>query len=616
MKNIVIGVLIAILVVSSVGAVMHPNVSVDVVRYTQHSVIRIDSDADFAVQAASNGWPGSGTESDPYVISGLEIDANGNGSAIYIGNTTVYFVVENSYLHNASYKSWPYFTGAGIILYNVQNGVLLNNNCSSNGRYGIHLYSSINNTVENNICVDDDSGIYLYGSSTYNRLKNNTCKDDSHAIYLWESTHNIIENNNCSSSNEGIYFQRDSNYNIIRNNTVSHNQRGIYLESSSNYNTVENNSCAYNQYGIYLNTLYNEVRNNTIYRNSQAGIYIPSVNGYNGIFGNELYNNGYGVHLSYSGSSVIENNTMMSNGMGVYVYFSNSNRIVNNTITNHTNYGIYIYGSSSQHNRIYNNLLYYNKGSNATYNSSRVQACDGGSNNYWNSSSVGNYWHDWAMNNDTNDQDKDGVVDWPYKIDGTGVRDHYPIKALLPGAPQNLSASRGDKFVNLSWEVPESDGGVAISEYRVYRNGSMLDSVTKLWFNDTNVSAGVVYTYYVTAVTYIGEGEKSNEVSVKAVSVPSAPRDLNATVGGRYVNLSWEEPADNGSLDIIEYRVYRNGSLLGTVSGQLWYNDTTVSLGTVYGYCVSAVNSVGEGEKSSELSVRTLDVPSAPLNLN
>jgi len=35
---------------------------------------------------------------------------------------------------------------------------------------------------------------------------------------------------------------------------------------------------------------------------------------------------------------------------------------------------------------------------------------------------------------------------------------------------------------------------------------------TQLWYKDTNVSGGVTYTYYVTAVNSAGESEKSNEV--------------------------------------------------------------------------------------------------------
>jgi len=55
--------------------------------------------------------------------------------------------------------------------------------------------------------------------------------------------------------------------------------------------------------------------------------------------------------------------------------------IVSNLISHNVDYGIYIY-SGSHGNLIYNNSFYYNHGSGGTYNSSHVQAYDGGYNNY------------------------------------------------------------------------------------------------------------------------------------------------------------------------------------------------------------------------------------------
>ena len=71
-------------------------------------------------------------------------------------------------------------------------------------------------------------------------------------------------------------------------------------------------------------------------------------------------------------------------------------------------------------------MFYFNHGSNDSYNTSHVQAYDAGT-NYWNNDTMGNYWYDWAKNNDTNDQNGDGIVDWPYKIDGGSNQDEYPL---------------------------------------------------------------------------------------------------------------------------------------------------------------------------------------------
>ncbi len=72
-----------------------------------------------------------------------------------------------------------------------------------------------------------------------------------------------------------------------------------------------------------------------------------------------------------------------------------------------------------------------NKYSNSSYNASNIQAYDEGNDNLWYDTQTeeGNYWHDWANNNDTNDQNHDGIVDWPYLIAGSaGAKDYYPLK--------------------------------------------------------------------------------------------------------------------------------------------------------------------------------------------
>ncbi len=68
--------------------------------------------------------------------------------------------------------------------------------------------------------------------------------------------------------------------------------------------------------------------------------------------------------------------------------------------------------------------------------------------------------------------------------------------------------------MNLTWNAPENDGGLTITEYRIYRNGSLIATVpaSQPWFKDTNVVNGQTYTYYVTAVNSTGESPTSNEV--------------------------------------------------------------------------------------------------------
>ncbi len=453
-RAMVIGILVILLFSAMAmgihGADVHKNVKerntsnfghvveINGTQYTTHGVIRINSNADFT---STNGVVGgSGTQSDPYIISGWDIDAHGAGDALYIGNTTAYFVVKNSYLHNAS--------SGGITLSNVKNGAVENNNCSNYGA-GIYLQSSGNNTISNNNCSNNGDGIYLQSSGN-NTISNNNCSNNGYGIEVDWSSNNTISNNNCSNNGYGIEVDWSSN-NTISNNTCNNNGYGIEVDWSSNGNTISNDTCS---------------------------------------------NNG--------------NN-------GIYLQSSSSNTISSNIFVNNSNYGIFI-DSGSSYNRIYNNAFFYNHGSGDTYNSSHVQAYDGGMNNYWNSTTgTGNYWQGWANNNDTNAHN--GIVDWPYNIAGSaGAEDYYPLKntsvKLSPFAPCNLNVTAGNGYVNLSWNAPRGNGTSPITSYRIYRNGVLIDAVpaSQLWCNDTNVVGEQNYTYYVTAVNSVGESDKSNEV--------------------------------------------------------------------------------------------------------
>jgi hypothetical protein len=101
---------------------------------------------------------------------------------------------------------------------------------------------------------------------------------------------------------------------------------------------------------------------------------------------------------------------------------------------------------------------------------------------------------------------------------------------------------------------------------------------------------------------------------------PDPPDYLGADTHENKVMLTWSSANGNG-LDVTSYKIYRGTSPgeesllihLGTV---LVYNDTSVSSGHTYYYTVSAVNSVGEGPTSHEISVTMAAVPTAPRDLS
>ncbi|MFS0841365.1 fibronectin type III domain-containing protein [Paenibacillus sp. 1P03SA] len=120
-----------------------------------------------------------------------------------------------------------------------------------------------------------------------------------------------------------------------------------------------------------------------------------------------------------------------------------------------------------------------------------------------------------------------------------------------------------------------------------------------------NLTAGSLYTVYVSAVNASGEGAKSNVGYLTLPDIPGQLRSIEFFTNA--LRLSWQAVLSSES-----YYLYRD--TLETYSGdQLQHMDMGLEAGTKYEYQVSARNSNGEGEKSPVVSAVTL--PQAVGNL-
>ncbi len=192
-------------------------------------------------------------------------------------------------------------------------------------------------------------------------------------------------------------------------------------------------------------------------------------------------------------------------------------------------------------------------------------------------------------------------------------------ESRTPSSPQNLSVAPGDKIAYLRWQFPLNNGGSAITEFRIYRsqstgNGALIASVSSNTFtyNDSNLTNGTAYYFYITAVNNKGESERSNQICVRPAMTnftPSEPRNVQITAGLNSVSLSWMIPYSEGLSPITHYRIYRRNStgnmiLLKEVNANIKnISDTALVSYNTYHYSISAVNSLGEGRKSDTISV-------------
>ncbi|MBC7630457.1 fibronectin type III domain-containing protein, partial [Aeromicrobium sp.] len=72
------------------------------------------------------------------------------------------------------------------------------------------------------------------------------------------------------------------------------------------------------------------------------------------------------------------------------------------------------------------------------------------------------------------------------------------------------------KGIALSWVSPSSNGGSAITGYRVYRDGVPLTTVSRTTYRDTSTTSGTAYSHAVSAVNAVGESANSSTATATA----------------------------------------------------------------------------------------------------
>jgi uncharacterized protein YkwD/chitodextrinase len=186
-----------------------------------------------------------------------------------------------------------------------------------------------------------------------------------------------------------------------------------------------------------------------------------------------------------------------------------------------------------------------------------------------------------------------------------------PADTTKPSAPGLLTGTApSTSQVSLTWGAATDNVGVA--GYRVYRGGTQVATTPGTSWTDSGLTAGTSYSYTVQAYDAAGNvGPASNTATVTTKSAPAgdtsppgAPGTLAGTaVSTSQVNLSWGAASDN--VGVAGYRVYRDGSQVGTTAGTS-YADTGLSAGTSYGYTVRAYDAAGNlGPASNTVTVTT-----------
>lgn len=200
-----------------------------------------------------------------------------------------------------------------------------------------------------------------------------------------------------------------------------------------------------------------------------------------------------------------------------------------------------------------------------------------------------------------------------------------------PSAPQNVSATATNASASVTWSTPQSDGGGAITGYKVetYQNGSLRRSVSlsssARSHTDNNVTNGDSVYFRVMAVNSRGDGTAAQSNTVVPVGPPSAPGNVGASAGDKQATVTWSAPADTGGgaitgYDVSVYRVNTSGdTLIGSVQlGSLArsYTRSNLTNGQTVYFRVWSKNSYSSSPTYGQSpQVTPLGVPSAPQNL-
>ena len=200
---------------------------------------------------------GNGTIESPYLIENIYI----NGYSFVISSTRAYFYVFNVWVNGSIDDDFG--------LYNVTNGLFVNDSASSSGDYGFLIYNSTNCTIMNGYSFNNFNGgfdiyfsqnitvmnnkisDYVYGlyldNNKFIQIVNNSFLNETHEIYVFNNNNSIIIKNTLLAyqgrssklGGIGVYFSYN---NLISNNSASYLDFGFDVENFSSFNVFSNNS--------------------------------------------------------------------------------------------------------------------------------------------------------------------------------------------------------------------------------------------------------------------------------------------------------------------------------------------------------------------------------------
>ena len=418
---------------------------IDVMARPSSDPIGVDGNDDLEAM----GLPGLGTAIDPYIIENLVIDADGDGSPIFIQNTDLFLIIRNCTVSGSGSEAHD----AGIKLVNCTNVNVTGNFAMSNGCNGIYVRDSKDITVsDNEVTGNDHAGVFLDATAT-STVSGNNASHNMIGIYLDDAPSNNVSGNNASQNAFGIsvggghdvivtgnVLQQNLMYGILTQEAndikmagnvmigcgigLHDSPAGVASHDIDTTNTVNGKPVYYyvNEAGLGWQDFTNAGQvilvgcNHSIVQDlnvsgASVGIAVYHANNVT-VSWNDASQNVAGIYMTgTTHSQVSYNHASYSLIAGIAFRNTNFSLVKWNTALHGSNESLGIRLVDSSFNRIFLNA--FSNGS-----------CEGGSHNTWYNETLGNYWADYedtyptATNNGT-------VWDIPYDLGD--CEDPYPL---------------------------------------------------------------------------------------------------------------------------------------------------------------------------------------------
>ncbi|RDE15930.1 MAG: hypothetical protein C4K49_05650 [Candidatus Thorarchaeota archaeon] len=404
-----------------------------------HDPIWIDGDADFAAQAASEGWKGNGSYDFPFAIENLSILSN--AYCIWVTNVNAHFVIRNSvFSTDVSYE------GRAITFSSTRNGVV--DSCLLDSFYmGIDVHNSEDCELMNITVIEVQYGVYFAWSKhctlmdsrlvhTGLIVEGDTIDEWNHTVVgntvngkamgYFLSAHDLmvpgvdygqivlagcsrveIHGGELGDTTVGITMALCEDCSVydsvlsfgVYGATIAKSQRTFLDGITANSNMI---------WGIMLNDSYSSVLAHCLFSgNGGWGIWcIGSDRSY--IANSTIGENSDGLVCIDLQQALVIGNDIHGNGHGVDMQFCRDCILINNTICQNTVTGLELEYECTG-NLVCANTIGWNNECNAQ---------DDGINNLWDDgNALGNSWSDYSGGGD-------------YQIPGSaGSIDHFPSKA-------------------------------------------------------------------------------------------------------------------------------------------------------------------------------------------